>query len=729
MKKEKQWIAEERSFASIANAFVDDKSIKVHGINPESNDLGYTFPDEKQPQKIAHIYVCRYNTHYMSDLDEGKQSLFRMGIFVHETLHQVYTDFDNTLLIINKIKNKSSESKAKLFKLIANIVEDSRIESFAHNVFGGMTLTSLRFSIREIFNKSPKIDEIIPPSTTSPTPLNQVINALVMIGDVGYIKGKFLSPKAEEVFYRVLPIFEEGASQKTGLACLRKAEEITDILAEEFADELPEMKFDVSNNYSGKGHGKPMEGEGDSEASERRKALIKKSSETKGSPSSSSSVKGGSPSSKTSKSDSSESPTPEESSTDSGSSSLDDFFDEVEVVDEEDSPEEDLFGDSKGSDEDLDSEEDLKGDGKDGVGDVEGENEDDESSEDSSPLDKPSSSDTSDTSDSSGDFSSSTPEIEWRDDDEYEGVSEEELKKALEALETSIAEETKKLDKETSDESCLTDIDDVKVKDNFVKNIVNFRVKEQRKEAYNQIVANHNSVISALTRNVRNILEKRKEEDERKTSGKLNIKRYSSPNYTGSRVFDKKSNSAVDTCLFLLVDESGSMGGDKENCARNSAVILAEMAYNLHMPVYVMGFSGDQHYTRSGEHYHYVAWKNSKGDRYTIPNICARYQNRDGLAIRTATEILKKRPESEKILLVLSDGEPWAGDYCGSYAIADTKNAVREAKNVCKVLGIAIGTASTDKIHNIYQNDFMLCSNPSELKFKLLPALKRLLNK
>ena len=748
MKNEKQWLAEERTFASISNAFVEDKHIQVHGIKPDSNELGYTYPDNVK-KNLAHIYVCRYNKYYMSDLDEEKQSLFRLGIFVHETLHQVYTDFDETVRYINKYKS-SSESVAKLFQTIANIVEDSRIEANADSVFGGTTLSSLQFSIGEIYKKSHKIDEKIEDEfgeKKDPSALTQILNALIQVGDVGFFKGKFLTEKAKDIFYRILPTFEAGASKAKGKDSLKESAKITDILAKEFADLLSEQKFNMSNFYNGKGSGKAFDGEPSSEASERRRILISKHSSSE--PSDDSSSCSGSKSKTGSEVDSSsDSKSISESSSGSGSSPdkkpdippsksskgdsddrssdskklSDDLFEEVEDCEEDDL---DDFFDLTG-----DSEEDSEGDSE---GNSEKDSEDvsdEEADSDSDSSEKTSHEEISpmESSESTDDSSiPSSPEVEWRDDDV--GISEDELKEALKSLKVSISDEEKKLEKDTCDEKKLSDIDNISVKDNYVTKIVNNRVKVQQKEAYNAIVSENQSVIKSLSRNIKSILDKRKEEAERKTSGKINIKRYSSPNYTGSRVFDKKSNSEIDTCLFLLVDESGSMGGEKARCARDSAVILAEMAYNLRIPVYVMGFSGDETASRSGEHYHYVCWNNTKGDRYTIPNIKARYQNRDGLAVRTATDIIKKRNESEKILLVLSDGEPWAGGYGGPEAIADTKLAVREAKKVCKVLGLAIGTSSTNQIHSIYQNDFMLCSKPQELKYKLLPALKRLLNK
>ncbi|MFQ5949120.1 MAG: nitric oxide reductase activation protein NorD [Nitrospiria bacterium] len=55
-------------------------------------------------------------------------------------------------------------------------------------------------------------------------------------------------------------------------------------------------------------------------------------------------------------------------------------------------------------------------------------------------------------------------------------------------------------------------------------------------------------------------------------------------------------------------------------------------------------------------------------------------QNRDGAAIRHAVAKLAAQPVKIKTLVLISDGKPLDNDYRGSYATADTKMALREAK-------------------------------------------------
>ena len=57
-------------------------------------------------------------------------------------------------------------------------------------------------------------------------------------------------------------------------------------------------------------------------------------------------------------------------------------------------------------------------------------------------------------------------------------------------------------------------------------------------------------------------------------------------------------------------------------------------------------------------------------------------QNRDGAAIRHATSKLSRIDAQTRILILLTDGRPLDDGYDGSYAIADTKMALREARKL-----------------------------------------------
>lgn len=57
-----------------------------------------------------------------------------------------------------------------------------------------------------------------------------------------------------------------------------------------------------------------------------------------------------------------------------------------------------------------------------------------------------------------------------------------------------------------------------------------------------------------------------------------------------------------------------------------------------------------------------------------------RRQNRDGAAIRHATQNLLRTGARHKLLVLISDGKPLDDGYVEEYALEDTKMALREAR-------------------------------------------------
>ena len=93
----------------------------------------------------------------------------------------------------------------------------------------------------------------------------------------------------------------------------------------------------------------------------------------------------------------------------------------------------------------------------------------------------------------------------------------------------------------------------------------------------------------------------------------------------------------------------------------------------------VFGFSGDN---RDNVDYFRIK---SFDDLYDLPvkkrisAITDCFENRDGTAIRHTISKLRRRPERTKLLILLSDGKPVDKEYSGTYAIEDTRLALKEA--------------------------------------------------
>ncbi len=115
-----------------------------------------------------------------------------------------------------------------------------------------------------------------------------------------------------------------------------------------------------------------------------------------------------------------------------------------------------------------------------------------------------------------------------------------------------------------------------------------------------------------------------------------------------------------------------------------------------------------------------------------IETIAAQDDNRDGLAIRVAGEMLKRRSEKQKFLIVFSDGEPSAFEY-ESNGIIDTHEAVmklrREGIFVINVFlsQTPISEAVENTIKNIYNDYCVFVEGVENLPYIISPLLKKLL--
>ena len=107
----------------------------------------------------------------------------------------------------------------------------------------------------------------------------------------------------------------------------------------------------------------------------------------------------------------------------------------------------------------------------------------------------------------------------------------------------------------------------------------------------------------------------------------------------------------------ILVDESGSMDGDKIEAARDTAVLLNEaLAPVRNVDLYIYG-----HTTESGSFVRLNVYKEGNGskfDRYVLGSLEADYSNVDSKAIREAAARVRARTQDRCLFIVISDGAP-----------------------------------------------------------------------
>ena len=178
--------------------------------------------------------------------------------------------------------------------------------------------------------------------------------------------------------------------------------------------------------------------------------------------------------------------------------------------------------------------------------------------------------------------------------------------------------------------------------------------------------------------------------------------------------------------IAILVDESGSMGGNKIKVAKATAITLYEMCCELDVPFCVMGHT-ETFENPSMQMTNYCMFDEKDDDaKYRLLFISAKDNNRDGAALRYTAEILSKRVTDRKLLIVISDGQPWACNYAGASAVRDIKSVIEEYEpQGIDIIAAAID-ADKEVIKSIYgEPRFLSINNLEDLPNELVRIVTR----
>lgn len=174
--------------------------------------------------------------------------------------------------------------------------------------------------------------------------------------------------------------------------------------------------------------------------------------------------------------------------------------------------------------------------------------------------------------------------------------------------------------------------------------------------------------------------------------------------------------------LYILVDNSGSMSGERMDAAVRAASLLYDFAGALNIPVAVAGHStkGD-----GVAYYPYADFECADNkDRYRITAMKPCSCNRDGMAIETAGALLSERAETVRLLIIISDGQPNHNGYGGEEAKKDIRNIIRKYEGMgIEVIAAGIG-GDGDMLREIYQDRFLDVSDLSRLPATLATLVK-----
>ena len=207
------------------------------------------------------------------------------------------------------------------------------------------------------------------------------------------------------------------------------------------------------------------------------------------------------------------------------------------------------------------------------------------------------------------------------------------------------------------------------------------------------------------------------------------------------KMFYKKQDlsRSFDATFTLLVDASASMFDKMEETIKG-VVLFHETLKALNVKHEILAFNEDA-FEADDETQPNIIDEIINYDYSTISKDSARIMalspqddNRDGVAIRIASERLIQRPHHQRFLIIFSDGEPSAYNY-DQDGIIDTYEAVEEARKYgLEVFNVFLSqdTITEDietTIHNIYGQFALFVEGVENLPSQLSPLLKKLLLK
>ena len=187
----------------------------------------------------------------------------------------------------------------------------------------------------------------------------------------------------------------------------------------------------------------------------------------------------------------------------------------------------------------------------------------------------------------------------------------------------------------------------------------------------------------------------------------------------------------LDVCL--LVDESGSMGSWKMDKARQTAIALREaLKDNQALNLWVFGHTADGYnWHKEGETNMSVYWSPTyQSDVKAIGAMTARAENRDGMALLASAERVKSESPSmgsNKLMIVISDGEPSANGYRYAMGVPHTKKCVKHLEGQgWSIIQVGISGARERSMREMFSN-YLLVDDTNELPAKISKIIRKVI--
>jgi cobalamin biosynthesis protein CobT len=206
------------------------------------------------------------------------------------------------------------------------------------------------------------------------------------------------------------------------------------------------------------------------------------------------------------------------------------------------------------------------------------------------------------------------------------------------------------------------------------------------------------------------------------------------------RIFKRKVESdTLDTCVNVMVDMSGSMSGEATGHTYIATTLLSNALYVLGVPCEINAFStGANPLSSTGRStviYRLKDWSErvtseEMFDRYLSVIGCGMANNNDSAALMYAYDRLTQRPETRKILVMQSDGQPACRDVDSDNSkqcLIDAAKAVERSGQV-DLLALGVGSEGICSVQGFYSR-WAGVHGSAELEEKLFDLVaKRMVN-
>lgn len=664
--------------------------------------VAYVILDRQDVEKHRPMQVYINPDHELVQEDTEAKTRFAIkGLFAHELLHVCFTD----PVAVYAVETIKRVPNATMYYQINNILEDAYIEYWCKTVFTRSMYAPLYYMIHKTWKQAEDID----PNSSE---YIQIMNALIMFGDMGKIKGT-PSDKAQAVLNEVIPLMYKGIKEHNPKKRAEISYEMYKLISpNEETDNDDVQKITERMKQMGKQHGStiintpalriqpPDEGteEGNDAESEAAQSSIAKEQQRTLKKLSNSKKKDSSPS----------------QGNDSDSSSPSNDGTDKEEKEKAETGENGQANSQKCQD---DKQSDKQG----------------EADSQSAEMDK---------SQASG---KTPPRVHTNDVGEYgvddlevenidldlEDDFEQDIDEAEKMLSASLNSDNSIQIGNVSLEKC-EEFDTPLVTGYYHNAVVceNYRIQGINQDSYDcymRVVREYQNEISKSTRIMKKIVAQNMEKSYR-VQGKLCLGRLCMARKTAS-VFEKKNISDKgDACVEIVMDVSGSMDGPKMGAAKAAAICISEVMASAGIPFKVMTFSAGWNRVI---HTHYVNYDTKcVEERIKLATIDAGGCNFDGYAIRAATEDMVRQKALHRLMIVMTDGAPSCTYYSNNNnitdgGISDVWNAVNEARaKKVTVFGVGID-ADLNTQQKIYGQHFVPMTNLSTLLTELFELIRQ----